>query len=58
MPYLQSKQPNTMTDFVMLDPTDEELNELDTVVVDMHHDCFGDDYADAVMMGHLEDIHY
>ena len=47
-----------MTDFVMLDPTDEELNELDTVVVDMHHDCFGDDYADAVMMGHLEDIHY
>ncbi len=39
--------------------SEEELDELDTLDTDdMHYDCYGDDYADAVMMSHLEDIQY
>ena len=32
------------------DPTDEELNELDTLDTDdEHYDCYGDDYANEVI---------
>ena len=32
------------------DPTEEELNELDTLDTnDEHYDCFGDDYATEVI---------
>ena len=41
------------------DPTDEELNELDTLDTDdMHYDVYDYNYADAVMMDHLENITY
>ena len=39
------------------DPTEEELKELDVPAI-QYYDCYGDDYADAVMMSHLEEIQY